>query len=646
MEAIAAKAGGNPLFLKALLMAARHTSDEDELPDSIEAVLTSEMDRLPSDARTLLRYASVLGVEFSEPMLREVIATSGQVTIDENLERLSGFLQPEGHGQWRFRHALVRHVAYEGLPFRLRRSMHRNAGGVLEASTTNPGEVSERLSLHFFHAAEYERAWRYSRMAAIRAQNQYAHSSAMEFYSRAFEAGRSAGATAEEMAEVLEALGDVRDLSGFSREAIEAYRRARPYRREDALGRAALLLKEAGLQQRLGAFVTSFRQLSYARSLLGKSQDGIARATRSRLATRYAFGKYLRGDYAAALRWSQVGVDEAQVSGDGEALAYAYNTRHLACIHAGVAEDKSYGELALAAYTDIGDLRMQAHCLNNLAIGAMHDSEWDRSAELLDRAADIFRRVGDTANVANAQYNRADLLVRQRRFAEAEPLLYAAERAAWAVDDRELVALATREAGRARAGLGHHEEALERFAVARSIFTELGLTQELIWLDEAAADCLVATGELDRAIELATSAIEQAHEFDVGSALASLHRVRGYALMAAGRHDEARAAFEAGLSSPDGGDGRREYALNLLGMAELPQQRDGSAADQLRDESRQILERLGVLTDSSSHLSSARTASHVVREQQIEQQIAVGVAMALVEVSAVVVATQVAGDTR
>jgi len=432
-------------------------------------------------------------------------------------------------------------------------------------------------------------------MAGRRAQNQYAYTAAIEFFERAIEAGRASGVAHGELADVLEGLGDVRDIAGFSRDAVAAFRRARPYRRDDPLGRAAIILKEAGLHQRLGEFVTSLRLLTHARGVLRHAEGTVADSVRSRLATRYAFGRYLQGAYPAAVRWSEVGVREARLSGDRDALAYAYNTRHIACIHAGVAEEEAYGELALVAYEDIGDLRMQGHCLNNLAISAMHDGEWDRSAGLLDRAAGVFRRVGDTANEANAQYNRADLLIRQRRFAPAEPLLSAALRAAQAADDRELVALVTREAGRARAGLGHPDEALALFETARTIFTELGLAQELIGLDEAVAECLVEAGENEQALELATAAVTRASDLHVESALASLHRIRGSALHAVGRHADARAAFEAGLRSPHGSDGRRDYALNLLGVAELATREDDPDAARMTNEGRQILDGLGVL---------------------------------------------------
>jgi class 3 adenylate cyclase/tetratricopeptide (TPR) repeat protein len=596
MKAIVAKAGGNPLFLRALVTAASHAGSDTDLPESVEDVLTSEVDRLEPTDRTLLRFAAVLGVRFSEPMVREMLVASGSSAIDADLGRLGDFVRRDASDMWQFRHALMRDVAYEGLPYRLRRTLHEHAGRALEASSSNLEEISELLSMHFFHAGEYGRAWTYSRMAGRRAQARYAYTAAIEYLERATESGRASGAAPAELADVLEALGDVYDIAGFSRSAVAAFRRARPYRREDPVGRAGLILKEAGLHQRLGEFVTSLRLLSHARGVLRDSSGPLTEATRSRLATRFSFGKYLQGDHLAAVRWSEIGVREARTSGDRDALAYAYNTRHLACIHAGVAEDEPYGELALAAYEDLGDLRMQAHCLNNLAISAMYDAHWDRSGELLDRAAGIFRRVGDTANEANAQYNRADLLIRQRRYAEAEPLLAAALRAAQAADDRELVALVTRESGRALAGIDRLEEAMDRFEAARAGFTELGLTHELIRLDEAVAKCLVRTGKVEAAIELARSALERAQQLHVDSALASLHRVHGEALRAARRYDEARQAFEAGLHSPDGGDGRREYALTLLGIAGLAQVEGDPDGARLADEGNDILNTLGVIS--------------------------------------------------
>ena len=596
LDAIMAKAGGNPLYLRALVAAATRAGGTAELPDSIEELLTSEVDRLEPADRTLLRYAAVLGDRFSERMLREMLAAGGaDPSLEPDLSRLGEFVQVDGAAGWRFRHALIREVAYGGLPFRLRRHLHARAGRALEAAAHHGAErqedVSERLSMHFFHAGEHANAWRYSRIAGRRARDQLAYLAAIEFLERAVESGRACGAPAADLASVLEDLGAVRDVAGFTADAVRSYRRARPYRRgDDPVPRALLLLKEAGMHQRLGAFDTSLRILAYARGVLRDVAGPEADAVRSRLASRFAFAKYVQGDSAAAMRWSALGVREARTSGDREALAYAFNTRHAAFLRAGAVEDEPYGELALAMYEQTSDLRMQAHCLNNLAIGAVRDGRWTDSAELFSRAAGLFERIGDTANEANVRYNTADLLIRQRRFADAESLLTGALRAAKAADDRELVALIARESGRVLTGLGRHDEALVQFSLARAGFDELGLTLETILLDGAVAERLIELGEAEAAVGLAGDAVARAVAAQADGELAALHRVHGLALLAAGETDQARAAFEVALRSPEGDDGGRTHALTVIDLAGLAP--DGHAR---RAEAMRTLDALGVV---------------------------------------------------
>ena len=152
-----------------------------------------------------------------------------------------------------------------------------------------------------------------------------------------------------------------------------------------------------------------------------------------------------------------------------------------------------------------------------------------------------------------------------------------------------------RETGQVLASSGRVHEALARFDAARAGLSELGLPLELIGLDAALADCLTDAGDLDRAISVANEAVARAEELHAESLLAAVHRVRGRALLAAGREDDARAAFDAGLRCPDGGFGRHEYALNLLGLARLAERHGQPDAARLLSEGNRILDALGVV---------------------------------------------------
>jgi class 3 adenylate cyclase len=171
MKVIAQRAGGNPLFLAGLAKVTGRSGRLADLPESIEGLVTSQIDRLDPRDRTVLRYAAVLGMRFEEAALSEILA--GRVDGGDAVAagRLADFLERHGEGGLRFRHSLIRDVAYAGLPFRLRREAHERVGRALESRSAEPAAESELLSLHFFHAGVYDKAWTYSRIAGRRAHS-------------------------------------------------------------------------------------------------------------------------------------------------------------------------------------------------------------------------------------------------------------------------------------------------------------------------------------------------------------------------------------------------------------------------------------------------------------------------------------------
>ena len=156
-----------------------------------------------------------------------MLGAAGMPTGRASLLRLAGFLEPAGHGRFRFRHALIRAAAYEGLSFRRRRELHNRVGELLE---TGPAadDQAELLSLHFFHAGRSDKAWHYSRVAGDRSLARYAYVEAAEFYTRAVDSARRLpeldGAV---VSRALESLGDVQMQVGDSDDARRSYRAAR-----------------------------------------------------------------------------------------------------------------------------------------------------------------------------------------------------------------------------------------------------------------------------------------------------------------------------------------------------------------------------------------------------------------------------------
>ena len=107
----------------------------------------------------------------------------------ELLAGLSGLIVPTGH-QLRFRHPILREVAYAGLPYRRRRELHAKAAEVLEATTAAADRRPEILALHYFVARNYDKAMDYGWRAGERAMARYAPAAAADAYRRAAQAAR------------------------------------------------------------------------------------------------------------------------------------------------------------------------------------------------------------------------------------------------------------------------------------------------------------------------------------------------------------------------------------------------------------------------------------------------------------------------
>ena len=593
IEAMAGRAAGNPLFLSSLASVALLEGDSGNLPSSVEAIYVRELDRLTPRARTLLRYAAVIGVRFDPHVLASLAPDAGGAA-DTDLGEVAEFVETVDDGMVQFRHSLLRDVAYDGLPFRLRRSMHARVAQVLEAggdSSANPAS----LSRHFHAAGLHAPTWTHSLVAGEQAAAAYAYSEAADYFGRALDAaGHLPDVSREARTAAYVRLGEARDMAGQSTAAIAAFRDARLLLTDDPVGRARLLYREARIGLRLGKYPQSLRLLTRALRMLAGSEGPEADAVRAELATRYGFCRHLQGRTEEAIRWTTMGARWAESSSDTTVLAHAYNALHLAYGASTKEEDQPYGRLALAAYEGLEDLHGQALCANNLAIDDYRAGRWTQASEMFERAGTMFRRLGDEANEGNVTYNLGDVLVSRGRFEEALPPLRRALRLARGVDDEELVALALREGARAHAALGNHEQAWELFADARVRFTELHLRVELALLDAARAEALLGAGRVDEGLRLVAATQDGAVTQKLPDVLPRLHRIHAFALLAAGRPDDAAVQANRGREQvTPGGDGYDE-ALLVLARAEAMDP-DDPEASLLRVQGRAALDRLGVV---------------------------------------------------
>ena len=587
---VSERSGGNPLFVRELVAASRADGGVAALPETVETLITTRIDTLEPGDRFLLRNASVLGARFELDLLADVLADElADVGDLERWRRLGEFVAWEGTNELRFRHDLFRTVAYEGLSFRRRREIHGRVGTVLESRAGQGSvELAPLLSLHFLHAEDYERAWRYSVAVGQLAQHRFANVDAAELFQRALAAAEHLELPPLEVAHVAEALGDVCELAARYEEAGVAYRLARELA-ADGLEQSRLMRKEGILRERLGSYPEALEWYGRGLQALDDSAaagNGLQGRVQLELAT--AGVKYRQGQFDEGIHWSSQAAEHAELADDRAALGHAYFLLHLNHISLGEKDDE-HARLALSMLEEAGDLVLQSNVVNNLGIEAYYAGRWDEASELYRQSGELSERVGDVVNVARAQNNEGEIVSDQGKLDEAEALFSEARRVWRAARYPVGIALATSNLGRVAARAGRFDEALELLAEALTAFEALGsdaLGQET---QARRAECFVLAGRFQEALDLAPTVLEAAGENRL--LYPFLERLYGYALVQARRQDEARPRFERSLELARELEADYEVALTLeaLGRTRLGDP-DAEA------ESKAILDRLGVVS--------------------------------------------------
>jgi class 3 adenylate cyclase/tetratricopeptide (TPR) repeat protein len=585
VSAIFDRGAGNPLFLQEL--ASPEGEGEEQMPDTVESLVATRIDRLAPGDRALLRWASVLGVSFSGGLIADVLENDPTSASDsEAWDRLGEFVERDPYlaGTFRFRHALIRDSAYEGLSFKRRKELHARVAEVLEQREP---EGVELLSLHFHRGECWPETWRYSVSAGRRAQSKWANLEAAEFYQRALDVANDVpGVSPEEVARVWESLGDCLRLAGRFDESALAYESARRLAKDGSPTHIKLLSKEGLLREEMGEYEAAIR--SYDRSLRavkhlpkGSERDSL----QLELSMYLAHARYREGDFEDCLRRCDEVMRLALAIDDQEQLGNAYLLLHIVHTQIGSPERAAFRGIALPIFEELGNLKRQATVLNNLGIDYYYEGDWVKALDVYGRSQELFERIGDVTNVAMAKNNIAEILSDQGHLDEAEQLFEDVRAAVDAAGHRELSLLARLNLGRTAARAGRLNEADELLLEAKAGFHEMRASAFEQEAHARIAESAVLAGDHARALREVELA-ELAGESNAPPQLrAVLFRVRGYAHLQMHKPKEALLEFDRSVQIAREVGARYELALSLRLTARLRQsETEAAQAQALLDE--------------------------------------------------------------
>lgn len=208
-ELLLSKVQGNPFFIESIVqglleqghlamgadgrMTLQRSLQSLRLPDSIQDVVLSRIDRLPELEQMVVKVASVIGRVFTLEAVRALLPGSLQPErVRAALASLNGLgltvLEVEEPPTCLFKHIVIRDVAYNTLLVGAREELHRKLARYLEARAGSSRAGSAGiLAFHYLAGNDDLKGLEYTLLAARSAKAQYANADAVHHYNRALE---------------------------------------------------------------------------------------------------------------------------------------------------------------------------------------------------------------------------------------------------------------------------------------------------------------------------------------------------------------------------------------------------------------------------------------------------------------------------
>lgn len=195
------RAGGNPFFIEEILRSfidldiIKLSNDEYELsdriysvriPESINEVLMTRIDRLEEHTKSLLKVAAVIGRNFYYKILAQVAQTNEE--IEAKLSFLEGIQlirkrQEKLDVEYLFKHALAQEAAYESILLSKRKELHLKTADAIETVfSSRLHEFFGMLALHYSKGEDLDKAEEYLIKAGEEALKSSASSEAINYF--------------------------------------------------------------------------------------------------------------------------------------------------------------------------------------------------------------------------------------------------------------------------------------------------------------------------------------------------------------------------------------------------------------------------------------------------------------------------------
>jgi class 3 adenylate cyclase/tetratricopeptide (TPR) repeat protein len=404
------------------------------IPDKVEGVVLSRVDRLPEAHKLTLKVASVIGRSFEFDLLAGAHPVDpGREGLLEHIREMEGRdmirLETLSPLVYAFKHSITQEVTYQTLLEDQRHGLHRVVGASLEGLLP---EAVERLAYHYTQGGVRDKSLFYLDKAARKTQREYANRAALNYYDQAL-ALEERWEWLRGKAEILHILGrrgderatlsrmegvanapafDTAYRWGHYYEAVGKYSQSR-----DAIEQAMEACREEGniagqvrCLARLGSVARRQGDLDdakdwYQRALHTLPDEDAYLDIKIQALNGLGFVHRQQGNYSEARECYQQALTLSQASGNRLEEAQSLNDLGVTAFYQrDFPEASTFHQWALEIRRTIGDRAGEGASLGNLALVARDSGDYGQAQDYLSDALTIQQAVGnrwDEANVWN-----------------------------------------------------------------------------------------------------------------------------------------------------------------------------------------------------------------------------------------------------
>jgi class 3 adenylate cyclase/tetratricopeptide (TPR) repeat protein len=549
-ELISGRAEGNPFFVEELIrtLIERGALAQSEdggweatgliesvaVPDTLQGLLMSRLDRLPPETKWLAQQASVIGRIFLYRVLLHMAERKTGVDNDLSCMETNELIRERTHHpevEYMFRHALTQETAYQSLLAARRKELHcKTARAIEELFSERIAEFLTVIAEHFLRGDAWERAFEYLIRAGDTATRLFALPEARLHYSRALDALAHLPSTENNRRSKLDTLIKLVSVS---------YVADSPEKNMARMSEAERLAQE--LPGPDGIPGSDLLRLARVRLWMGRIQ-------------------YLNNAMHEAIGHYRQVLAVAQKLGDPELLALPSNSIGTAlCVQGHFGKAEVLFRQAITAFEQLGNWIewFRAVSFHGLTLGVT--GSYEEGLAECQRALARARELNSLFGIGFSNTCIAWIYAITGNLVCSREVSRQAVEAAEQSGDHIFVYVSYSNRGYAEVCAGQFEAAAESMAKAQTIAQELG--GQLPYSDVVAsytAEVVLGKGQVEQALSLAEQAVAVARRIGgiLGEGLARQVWGRSLAAISPPRWDEAEAQMSESLRLFELGEAR------------------------------------------------------------------------------------------